>query len=63
MRTKLFLGLFLIASFVMVANIHSSDRSYTPTGYCRFDKDTGLCSKQANGVVCYAVMADCTYVE
>lgn len=62
MRTKLVLGLILIASFV-VANLHSSGRSYTPDGYCKYNKSTGLCSKTANGAVCYGVFADCTYME
>lgn len=63
MKAKLVLGLVLVASFVVVSNLHSSGRSYTPTGYCQYDKDSGLCSKNVNGVVCYGVFADCTYME
>lgn len=35
MKSKLVFGLLLIASFVMVSNLHSSSRDYTPTGFCR----------------------------
>ena len=63
MKAKLVFGLALIASFVWVSNLHSSGRSYTPTGYCQYDRTTGLCSKEVNGTVCYGVFADCTYME
>ena len=63
MKAKLVLGLVLVASFVVVSNLLSSGRSYTPTGYCQYDRTTGLCSKEVNGTVCYGVFADCTYME
>lgn len=63
MKAKLVLGLALIATFVLVSNLHSTGRSLTPTGYCKYNKYTGLCSKDANGSVCYGVFADCTYME
>lgn len=63
MKAKLIFGLALIATFALVSNLHSSSRDYTPTGYCKYDKDSGLCSKNVNGVVCYGVFADCTYME
>lgn len=63
MKAKLIFGLALIASFVLVSNLHSSGRSYKPDGYCKYDKSSGLCSKEADGAVCYGVFADCTYME
>lgn len=63
MKAKLVLGLVLVASFVVVSNLHSSGRSYTPTGYCHYNKTTGFCSKTADGPVCYGVFADCSYME
>ena len=63
MKAKLVLGLVLVASFVVISNLHSSGRSYTPTGYCHYNKTTGFCSKTADGPVCYGVFADCSYME
>ena len=63
MKAKLVLGLVLVASFVVVSNLHSSGRSYTPTGYCHYNKTTGFCSKTADGPVCYGVFADYSYME
>ena len=63
MKAKLILGLILVASFVLVSNLHSSGRDYTPTGYCHYVPASGLCAKTQSGVVCYGVFADCTYME
>ena len=63
MKAKLVFGLALIASFVWVSNLHSSSRDYTPTGYCHYVPNLGICDKTTNGVVCYGVFADCTFME
>ena len=63
MKAKLIFGLALIASFVLVSNLHSSGRSYKPDGYCAYNYKTGFCEKQSSGDACYMVFADCTYIE